>query len=154
MICSTSLYLDMHKEPYLWILYSNDLLLLKRFIKDNWTNNIKWIINEDEALNIALRNVNISGKYNYTIEKLIIVTNDRLYPYYKVSIIEGDRKNYVYINALNGNVLAAIEFYRLGIDFNEPNPVNMNVVYAFILIIVVTIVLGILRYRIRYRKID
>jgi len=60
----------------------------------------------------------------------------------------------VYINALNGNVLAAIEFYRLGIDFNEPNPVNMNVVYAFILIIVVTIVLGILRYRIRYRKID
>ncbi len=34
-ICSTSLYLDMHKEPYLWILYSNDLLLLKRFIKDN-----------------------------------------------------------------------------------------------------------------------
>jgi len=151
-ICSANLYLDMHKEPYLWILYSNDLLLLKRFIKDNWVDNIRWVINEDEALNIALRNVNIYGKYNYTIEKLIMVTSDGLYPYYRVSIIEGDRKNDVYINALNGDVLAAMEFYRLRIDFNEPKLIDMNVVYAFILIIVVTIVLGILRYRIRYRK--
>ncbi len=135
-----NIYLDIHQISYLWILYRNDLPLLKKFLNNNWSSHNKWVIDREEALNIALRSTGSKNMHKYSIKRIILVTRDGLYPYYEIWIPKGDRKQVVYINAFDGSILTTIDLYPLGIGDIDMEGINEGIyVYIILLIPLLTI---------------